>query len=93
MKKFRILLITAVMIVVTALSVSAADRTSFDYENQKQLLINLGVISENDIADDTAAVSRADFVAYAARLIAMPENPDIAEEYFADVDSSFWAQS
>ena len=90
MKKIRVLIMAAVMLIATALSVSAADRTSFDYENQKQLLINLGVINENDIADDTEAVSRADFVAYAARLIAMPENPDISEEYFVDVDSSFW---
>lgn len=90
MKNLRIFLLTAVLLAVTALSAYAADRTSFDYDDQKQLLVNLGVMNENDLSDETAAVTRAEFVAYTAKLIGMPENAAADGEYFADVDSSFW---
>ena len=56
-----------------------------EYENNRELLECLNVISESDLAEAEASVSRSEFIVYVSRLMKIPEVPAVNANYFADI--------
>lgn len=72
------------------ISVTAAE-TSVDISSREiALLKQIGVITTSSMTKDelSAPVTRANFVSYAAKLLNLPDNLSLENEYFIDLDKS-----
>ena len=69
----------------------ATAEISDEYYISRQLLEKLDIISSNELMNDDAILTRAEFIMYVARLIGISENPTVSANYFSDISKDYWA--
>ena len=88
MKRFiSVLLCAAMMFSILPAFCSAADG-NVEFDNNISLLKLVGVVDKTDFTDSEllANVTRADFLYYVSKMLKIEEQPNIEEDYFADLE-------
>ncbi len=81
-----ILAVLSITMLLSSLQLAVyAQDTQLDVTFERQMLQNLGILTDADLANEEEYVSRADFVYYTAKLIQLPEFPQSEAQYFDDV--------